>query len=298
MDSTSIYMYSKVLRNIYFALSIPGLIFTSILLYILLKKLRKSKHNDLILTLLAVLADSVSSGGLLFRAIFTQYPYNILKEHYSWCYYDAMINSVNLLYSGYILGILSVQRMLLIVFNLKVSIYIWISISCTLYFTILGAGIYISTLASPSLSIVEVFCLIKGVSSSKTFYTPLITCTLLTYLLTIISYLAIIIFSCKQCLEQLTLNLDKSIVYRECRTIIFKSLFFLIPYMVIYFGRVYCWLYEMITGNSRTFIMEYVSIILLSSAVIVNCFTILYMNKEINKEFFNFITKVKDIIHR
>jgi hypothetical protein len=297
MDSASIYAYSNTLRNIYFAISIPGLIFTSILLYILLKKLRKSKHNDLILTFLAVLADSISSGGLLFRAIFTQYPYNILKEHYGWCYYDAIVNNFALTYSGYILGILSVQRMLLIVFNLKISIYIWISIACALYFTIIGACIYISTLTNLSLSIVEVFCLFKASPSTKTFYTSLITCTLLTYILTIISYIAIIIFSCRQCLKQLTLNLDKSTVYRECRAIIFKSLFFLIPYMVIYFGRIYCWFYEMITGEPRTFLMEYVSIILISSAVIINCSIILYINKEVNKEFISFFANFKDIFH-
>jgi hypothetical protein len=298
MDSASIYVYSNALRNIYFGLSIPGLIFTSILLYILLKKLKKSKHNDLILTFLAVLADSISSGGLLFRAIFTQYPYNILKEHYGWCYYDTMINNFTLTYSGYILGILSVQRMLLIVFNLKINIYIWIVIACTLYFTILGVGIYINTIVSPSLSIVEVFCLVKPGPSAKVFYTSLLTCTLLMYILTIISYIAIIIFSCRQCLKQLTLNLDKSKVYRECRTIIFKSLFFLIPYMVIYFGKIYCWFYEIITGNLRTFIMEFVSIILSSSAVIVNCLTILYINKEVNKEFINFFIKFKGIFYR
>jgi hypothetical protein len=297
MDSTLIYVYSNALRNIYFALSIPGLIFTSILLYILLKKLKKSKHNDLILTFLTVLVDSISSGGLLFRAIFTQYPYNILKEHYTWCYYDAMINNFILTYSGYILGILSVQRMLLIVFNLKVSIYIWILIACALYFTILGFGIYIATIVSPSLSIVEVFCLIKAGPSTKIIYTLLLVCTLLMYILTIISYISIIIFSCKQCLKQLSLNLDKSTVYKECRVILYKSLLFLIPYMVIYFGRIYCWLYEMILSKPRTFSMEYTAIILQSTSVIVNCLTILYMHKEVNKDFVNFIVKIKRIFY-
>jgi hypothetical protein len=290
-------VYVNALRIIYFVLSISGILFTTILLLILGKKLKKNKHSDIILTVLTVFVDAVSSGGLLFRAVFTQFPYNLLKEHYGWCAYDNLINNFSLTYSGYILGVLSAQRMLLIVFNIRVSIYIWLAIAGALYFSMTIQIVYHIIEGNVSLSLIEVFCLIKGTQASKAIYMTMIVCGLATYIITIISYLVIIVFSCKQCLKQLTMNLDKATVYRECRTIIFKSLLFLIPYMTIYFGRIYCWLYEMILGKARTFSMEYTAIILQSTSVIVNCLTILYMHKEVNKDFVNFIVKIKRIFY-
>ncbi|KXN64707.1 hypothetical protein CONCODRAFT_14089 [Conidiobolus coronatus NRRL 28638] len=114
--------YIASLRIVFFVYSICGLTFTSILLLTLIKKLRKKKHSDIILTLVTVSVDCVASGGLLFRAIFSQYPYNTLKAHYSWCAYDSVINGLMLVISGYSLSILSLQRMLLIVFNFRLSI--------------------------------------------------------------------------------------------------------------------------------------------------------------------------------
>jgi hypothetical protein len=290
-------IYANALRIIYYVYSILGLIFTSTLLIVLYKKQKKSKSSDTILTIVAVSVDCVASGGLLFRAIFSQYPYNILKEHPGWCSYDTFVNSLFLSFSGYILSIVSIQRMLIIVFNLRISIWIWLLIAILISFTIWGQTIYQIVNENIQLSIIEVFCYGKNNAMGRPIIITLVVYTLATYFITIISYISIIIFSCKQCLKQLDLNLDKSIVYKECRVIVFKSLFFLIPYILIYSGRLYCWLYEFATGNTRTFTMEYVSIILVSSCVVVNCLTILYMNKKVNTDFINFLKRLRSIFH-
>jgi hypothetical protein len=290
-------VYANALRIIYYVYSILGLVFTSTLLIVLYKKQKKSKSGDIILTIVTVSFDCVASGGLLFRAIFSQYPYNILKEHLGWCSYDTFINAAFLSFSGFILGILSLQRMLIIVFNLRISIWVWLVIIILMIFIVLGQTIYQIINENIQLSIIGVFCYAKNNSMGKPLFLNLVIYTLATYFLTIISYISIIIFSCKQCLKQLDLNLDKSVVYKECRVIVFKSLLFLIPYMLIYSGRLYCWLYEFSTGSPRTFTMEYVSIILISSCVVVNCLTILYMNNNVNTEFVNFLKKSRSIFH-
>jgi hypothetical protein len=63
--------------------------------------------------------------------------------------------------------------------------------------------------------------------------------------------------------------------------------------MLIYSGRIYCWFYQIITGEPRTWTMDYVSNIQVSTCVVVNCLTILYMNKEVNTDFTNFLVKFK-----
>ncbi|KXN64827.1 hypothetical protein CONCODRAFT_13856 [Conidiobolus coronatus NRRL 28638] len=37
-------------------------------------RVKESKHTDIILTVIAVVVDSIASGGLLFRSIFTGVP--------------------------------------------------------------------------------------------------------------------------------------------------------------------------------------------------------------------------------
>jgi hypothetical protein len=294
-DSTKVYI--GALRIIYLICAIGGLIFTNLILFILIKILRKNRHPDIILTILAISIDCIASGGFLFRAIFTQVPYNILEVHYSWCAYDVLVNNLFITYSGYILSVLSIQRMLLIVFNIRINIIAWVAIAVILCLISWTQALIQSIKGFATLSMLKTFCLTKSSSpSSKPFYYTLLASTVLTYLITVISYLTIIAFSVKQCLKQLELNLDKSKVYKECRTIIFKSLFFLLPYMTIYFGRMFCWFYELSTGKLRTWNMEYISMALYSSSVIVNCSTILYMNKEVNKEFINLVINLKRIV--
>jgi hypothetical protein len=294
-DSNEI--YANVLRIVYYILSICGLIFSFILLYILSKRLKKTKHSDIILTIIVVAIDSIASSGLLFRAIFTQYPYNILKVHYIWCAYDLIINTHVLTFSGYALSVLSVQRMLLIVFNIRVNIWLCITLVLSFVLSLWGLALYQVVNKNVKLSVTEVFCILSNNPTSRPFYYTLMAYTILTYSLTIISYLIIIIFSCKQCLKQLDLNLEKSVVYKECRVIVFKSLFFLIPYMMIYAGRMFCWIYEFSTGNTRTFTMEYVSIMLSSTCVVVNCLTVLYLHKEINKDCIKLFAKLLSYFH-
>jgi uncharacterized membrane protein YuzA (DUF378 family) len=290
-------VYTNALRIIYFVLSICGLMFTSILLIILSKK-SKTKHSDFILTIIAVSVDCFSSGGLLFRAIFTQYPYNILREHYYWCAFDGFLNSHMLVFSGYTLSLLSAQRMLIVVFGIRFSIWIWLFVIIILAFTLFGQTIYQTVLSNFKLSVIGVFCTVNSNPIAKPFYLTVTTLTMITYILTIVSYISIILFSIKQRLNQIDLNIDKAIVYKECRAIIFRSLFYLIPYMLIYSGRVFCWIYEFSTGSKRTYTMEYVSVILISTGVVVNCLTILYMYKEVNNDFVKFIGKLKSTIYR
>ncbi|KXN70174.1 hypothetical protein CONCODRAFT_7317 [Conidiobolus coronatus NRRL 28638] len=260
--------------------------------------MRKNRHPDIILTIFAVSVDCIASGGFLFRAIFTQVPYNILEIHYSWCTYDVLVNNLFITYSGHVLSILSIQRMLLIVFNIRVNIIFWIVIAVALCLFSWIQALIQSIKGYAGLSMLKIFCFIKSSSPpSKPFYYTLLVTTVLTYSTTIISYLTIIVFSVKQCLKQLELNLDKTKVYRECRTIILKSLFFLLPYMTIYFGRMFCWFYELSTGKPRTWNMEYISMALYSSSIIVNCSTVLYMNKEVNKEFINLVINLKRAVY-
>ncbi|KXN65397.1 hypothetical protein CONCODRAFT_13014, partial [Conidiobolus coronatus NRRL 28638] len=167
--------YTASLRIVFFVYSICGLTFTSTLLLILIKKLRKKKHNDIVLTLIAVSVDCVASIGILFRAIFSQYPYNLLKAHYNWCAYDAAMNSLVLVFSGHCLSVLSLQRMLLIVFNFRVSIYIWLLLISVLGFPLWTLAIMQALNNNMSVSMIEVLCIGNNNNLGIPYYYDLLT---------------------------------------------------------------------------------------------------------------------------
>jgi hypothetical protein len=284
--------YILILRYVFLVCSILGLLFSSLLIYLLAKRAKIRMHTDIILTIISVFVDSIASGGLLFRSIFTAYPYNILSVHFGWCAYDHIVNSFILLYSGYIISILSLERMLLIVFNIKISIYFWLFLVISLYLIPAIQLVYSVVINSFVLSPLTLNCITLSSPSTKPLLTTVFIFGLTTYLITIISYAFIIAFSYKQCLNQLSLNIEKDVVFRQCRVIIIKSLLYLIPYMLMYSGKIYCYFYEISTGLRRTWIMEYVATLLSALSPIVNCLTVLYMNKQVNKDFIDFISRI------
>jgi hypothetical protein len=288
--------YISILRYVFLVCSIGGLIFSSLLIYLLVKRAKAKIHSDIVLTIISVLVDSIASGGLLFRSIFTVYPYNMLSAHLSWCAYDYIVHTFILVYSGYIISVLSLERMLLIVFNVKVPIYFWLLLSLSLYLIPAIQVVYNYAVNNFGLSPLTLNCITISSPNSKPLLQTLLILGIITYFTTILSYLSIIIFSCKQCLNQLNLNMEKAVIFKQCRMIIFKSLFFLIPYMVMYSGKIYCWFYEISTGLKRTWDMEYIATLLSALTVIINCLTVLYMNKQVNKDFVDLILPIKKLI--
>jgi hypothetical protein len=286
--------YTFPLQIIFLVTGLIGLAFTSILGWILIKKIRKSRHEDTILTLISVVFDFLASFGLVFRSVFTQVPYNIFKYHPGWCAYDNIANSFIFVFSTVSLSILSLERVLLIVFNLKLKIFVWIGLFLIVTLIPFCYSIYNSAMGYQILSQIEVLCTYRMNSDTRIFYIILIIITLGTFIVTCACYVLLIWFSSKQCLKQLELNIDKSKVYIEFRIILVKSMSFMITYVILYSARPYCWIYEWVTGTRRTFAMEYTAIIMYSLTVIINCLTILFMNKDVGKEFFKFIRLSKN----
>jgi hypothetical protein len=298
MEANNEDYYVNILRILFIVISIINIFFTLIILSLTMRYLNKAVHNDILLTLIAVIVDLFASFGLLFRGIFSNYSGNILKLYYNWCAFDVCVNSVLLAYSGHALCILSLEKMLLISFNIKFSLYFWIFWLFVIYLANFIQAVYLSAIGNAAVSPIELFCIFKLKAESKPFYYTLISTSIAAYSLTVTSYLILIVFCCKQCLRQLEFNVPKTKVFNEARIIISKSLLFLVPYMVLYSGKIYVWIYEWSTGTRRTWSMEYTATMLSAMTVIVNCLTVLYMNEKIKSDFVILIDKFKKIIFK
>jgi hypothetical protein len=276
-----------------FICAVLGLLINTPILFILVKKLAKKSHVDTKLCAMVTVADILTCLFIIFRAIFAKFPYNIFEVHHAWCTFDMLTTAQLPIFSSYFLAIMSIERFLLICFNIHLSIYVWyifLAIGILPYFISLCISAYYGLAALTS---IKVYCtlIIQGPAQ-----VTLILINILFYLslfLVLFSYIGIMIMKCKQCLNQLNLNMPKEQVYRECRSTVFKSFLYIALYLLIFSGKIYSFAYMIITGKPRTMLMDIMATCLITFSSFVNAVILLYMNQDVRKSFMELLYKVK-----
>jgi hypothetical protein len=276
-----------------FICAVLGLLINIPIFFILAKKLTKNSHVDIKLCAIVLVADILTCICLIFRSIFAKFPYNIFEVHHSWCTFDVLITGQLTLFSSYFLAIMSIERFLLVCFNINFSMYVWYVILAIAILPYYIMVIICAYQGLATLTVIRIYCVFKLQGPA---HISIILINILFYLslfLVLFSYIGIMIMKYKQCLSQLSLNIPKKQVYRECRSTVFKSFLYIILYLLIYSGKIYSYAYTMITGKSRTLLMDIIATCLLSLSSFVNAVILLYMNQEVRKSFIELIYKVK-----
>ncbi|KXN68597.1 hypothetical protein CONCODRAFT_9117 [Conidiobolus coronatus NRRL 28638] len=272
--------------------SILGLLLNLMLLTILVKKLKKNAHVDIKLCTFVTVMDISVCCCLLFRAIFAKYPYNILEAHSNWCKFDLLTGTQVLLYSGYSLGIMSLERFLLICYNIKFSFIYWIIVICL---TCIPQFAMVCVVVAKNLQImvkIKVYCSFFPKGMGVIVYIWATVMFFIAFSSVIISYLGIMIVKYKQCLNQLNLNVPRDKVLKECRSTLFKSLLYIVLYILIFSGKIYCLVFELITGQKRTIVMDLISTMLISCSSLVNALIVFYMNSEVRESFLKLTNQI------
>jgi hypothetical protein len=279
-----------------FICAVVGLLINIPIVFILSKKVSRNCHADTQLCAIVSVTDIIVCFCSLFRAIFTKFPYNLIEIHHSWCTFDILTGSQFSLISGYFLAVMSIERFLLICLNIKLSIYIWYFI---LALAVLPQYITAIIAAYAGLAIVvkmKVYCTFVPKGSGYIVYFIINIMFIISVISVLFSYIGIMIVKYKQCLNQLNLNIPKEKVYRECRSTIFKSLLYIILYLIIFSGKIYSLAYEMITGIKRTILMDTIATCLIACSSFINAVILLYMNQEVRKSFIELSCKIRSKI--
>jgi hypothetical protein len=271
-----------------------GLIFNLLLSFVLVKKVTKrGVHGDIILCTFIAITDIVLSLALIFRAIFAKYPYNIFKVHPYWCKFDLGFTSQLLIYSGYSLGVLSIERFFLICLNIKFPVYTWfilIFIAWGSHFTLammsIGQGLQMLTRT-------ETHCILVIQGIAYIFICVAIVYFFASFAIVITSYFSIMIIKFRQCLNQINLNVPKAQVYSELRSTVTKSIINIALYLIVYMPKIYVVLFEVATGQKRTLMMDIISNGTIVYSGTANALILLYMNQEVRKAFIQQLRHIK-----
>jgi hypothetical protein len=276
-----------------------GITVNTLVLIVLWKKLKKgNSHTDVKICTLVSFLDVLVSFGLIFRAIFTKYPYNLFKYVPFWCKFEALANTQIINCSGYTLGVISVERFFLICWNITFPNILWFIIIFLIISTaeIMGfIGMYNNL---QYLTATEVTCAVLPVEFGYYCYIITTVFFLISFITVILSYFSIMAIKAKQCYNQINLNIPKDTVYAELRSTIFKSLVYIMLYILVFSAKFYTLCYAMITGKKRTLPMDTASIILLSYSPTVNALILVYMNQNVRTDFIVLIKSIKSKIFR
>ncbi|KXN64877.1 hypothetical protein CONCODRAFT_13761 [Conidiobolus coronatus NRRL 28638] len=195
-----------------------GFIINVLILTVLWKKIKKGKvHTDVKICTVVSFVDVLVSLGLIFRAIFVKYPYNILKYNPNWCKFETVTVTVLVNCSGYILGVMSIERFLLVCWNIQLPMVFWY-----ILIVLVIATAQLFTIASviadlQVLTITEVSCTVKVENLGYYCYFVSTTLFFISFFIVLLSYFSIMVVKAKQCLNQINLNIPKDTVYAELR---------------------------------------------------------------------------------
>jgi hypothetical protein len=272
---------------------LTGIILNSLVLCVLINKLRKrGAHTDVKICTFVASTDLLAAIGILFKSIFTKFPYNIIKVHPNWCKLDGLLTII-LNCSGYTLGVMSTERFLLICFNIQLSIWFWLKIIFSIY--ILMITLVILSIANDLqiLTSTQVNCIYLPIGAG--YYGYLFTTILfvISFVTVLVSYFGIIVTKSKQCLNQINLNVPKEAVYKELRSTLFKSLINMALYLICFLAKLYGMFYALVTGLKRPMMLEVVSQSMICWSAAVNSIVLLYMNTDIRNSLVAMIKEIK-----
>jgi hypothetical protein len=269
-------------------LSIIGLVLTLPVLWIISRSNWKRLHPDLFMSSILCFNNTCISIGLFFTSIFILAGDNMIVYNDYLCDIQLIVMVIPLVINSYLIGLISIERCLLIVFNIKLDKSVYIVLSFFLITIPTGFGIWGLTNGHSSVSISGVYSTSPPAKSSR-FYVLL--CYLILGLLSMasvtISYSIIVIFRFKQLSRnQRELNVAKKQVVREKLTIIFKSALIFLVFLSVHFGKIYMFLIELVFKVPRTFMIDAVSENLIVYSVISDVLLLLFMDTVIRKKFF------------
>jgi hypothetical protein len=269
-------------------LSIAALALTLPVLWIVYKSNWKKLHSDLFMNSILCFNNMLISIGLFFTSIFilAGKPMIIYNEYL--CDTQLIVMVIPLIINSYLIGLISIERCLLIVFNIKLDISVYIILSIFLIIVPIGFVIWGLTTVHSTVSISGVYATSQPEGSSR-FYVLLfyLILGLLSITSVSISYTIIVIFRFRQLSRnQRELNISKQQVIQEKFSIIFKAVLIYLVFLSIHFGKIYMFFIDIVLNIPRTFIIDAISENLIIYSVISDVLLLLYMDTGIRKKFF------------
>jgi hypothetical protein len=272
-------------------LGIAGTILTVPVICIILKSNLKKLHSDLIMSCILCANNLIISISLFFTSIFILCGYNAIVYNDYLCDIQYITFSLPLLINSYIIGLISVERCLLIVFNIKLTNVVYLIASFILFALPFAFALRGVILGHALVSIAGIYAISSPAMSTKFPISAVyIGLGLISMATVIISYLLILIFRISHLnRNRVNLNISKEEIFQQKLRIILKSILILFIFIFNHFGKLWALISDVILKLPRTLLMDAVTENLLIYSVVTDVTLLLVMNNDIRQKFLKFI---------
>jgi hypothetical protein len=271
-------------------LGIAGCILTVPVVWIIIKSNFKKLHPDLIMSGVLCFNNLCISISLFFTSIFILCGYNAIVYNEYLCDIQILTLAVPLLVNSYIISLISAERCLLIVFNIKLNKSIYMASTIVLYiipYSFIIRGLSIDHML---ISISGVYATTSPKMSTKfpilAIYAVL---GLISMIAVIVSYLSILIFRVSQLNQnRQNLNISKEEIFKHKVRIMLKSISILFLFIFNHFGKIYMLISDVLLKIPRAFMLDAVTENLIIYSTVTDVTLLLTMNNDIRQKFCKF----------
>jgi mRNA-degrading endonuclease HigB of HigAB toxin-antitoxin module len=271
-------------------LGAAGCVLTVPVIWIILNSNLKKLHPDLFMSGILCFNNLCISISLFFTSIFILCGYNAIVYNDTLCDIQVLTMTVPLLVNSYIIGLISIERCLLIVFNIKLSKIIYGVFTLLLYiipYAFIFRGL---TIDHTVISMAGVYGMSSPKMSTKFPLLGVYAVLGLASMATVIaSYLCIFIFRLSHLNQnRQNLNVRKEEIIKQKLRITLKSILILFLFIFNHSGKIYVLITEVFFKSPRTFILDVVTENLIIYSTVTDVTLLLTMNNDIRLKFWKF----------
>jgi hypothetical protein len=277
-------------------LGIAGCVLTVPVICILLKSNLKKLHPDLIMSGVLCFNNLIISISLLFTSIFILCGYNAIVYNDYLCDAQLVTFVSPLGINSYIIGLISIERCLLIVYNIKLSNLFYIISTFILFAIPMGVTIRNLTVDHFIVSISGVYGMASPAMSTKfPVLAVYLGLGLISMVAAIVSYGIILIFRISHLnRNRRNLNISKEEIFKQKLRIILKSVLILFVFIFNHSGKLWVLFSDVVLKAPRTFLADAITQNLMIYSTVTDVTLLLVMNIEIRKKFYKFFKLKSD----
>jgi hypothetical protein len=271
-------------------LGIAGTVLTVPVIWIILNSNLKKLHPDLFMSGILCFNNLCISISLFFTSIFILCGYNAIVYNDYLCDIQSFTLTIPLLVNSYIIGLISIERYLLIVFNIKFGKMIYVVLTLLLYILPYAFAIKGLTIDHTVISMAGVYGMSSPKMSTKfPFLSVYAVLGLTSMTAVIISYLCILIFRLSHLNQnRQNLNVSKEEIIKQKLRITLKSVLILFLFTFNHSGKIYILISDVFFKIPRTFMLDAVTENLIIYSTVTDVTLLLTMNNDIRLKFYKF----------
>ncbi|KXN65203.1 hypothetical protein CONCODRAFT_13290 [Conidiobolus coronatus NRRL 28638] len=267
-------------------LGVAGCVLTVPVICIVLKSNLRKLHSDLVMGGILCFNNLIISISLFFTSMFILCGYNGIVYNDYLCDIQMTTMVIPLLINSYIIGLISVERCLLIVYSIKLSNLIYIISASILYAIPMAFLIRGLIVGHAIISMTGVYAMASPEMSTKfPILAVYLGLGLISMVAVIASYIIILIFRISHINKNMqNLNLSKEEAFQGKLRILLKSLLILFAFIFNHSGKLWVLFCEIVLKLPRTLLADAITENLIIYSTITDVTLLLVMNIEIREK--------------